>query len=86
MIYYDNRTFKNDQLYEVYILKKFLTNKYGEQKAIKLIKANAANLDNLAKALGESDISFFCLYFLSDIFVVKDSNEARELSKSHYEL
>ena len=86
MIYYDNRTFKNDQLYEVYILKKFLTNKYGEQKAIKLIKANAANLDNLAKALGESDISFFCLYFLSDIFVVKDSNEARELSKRHYEL
>lgn len=40
----------------------------------------------MAKALGEKDISFFCLYFLQDIFVVKDTNEARELSKGHYEM
>ena len=40
----------------------------------------------MAKSLGEKDISFFCLYFLQDIFVVKDTNEARELSKGHYEM
>ena len=57
---------------------------YGEKTAIKLIKKN--NINVLAKALGEIDIAFFCLYFLQDIFVVKDSNEARELSKDHYEL
>lgn len=40
----------------------------------------------MAKSLGEKDIAFFCLYFLQDIFVVQDGNEARELSKGHYEM
>lgn len=40
----------------------------------------------MAKSLGEKDISFFCLYFLQDIFVVKDTNEARQLSPTHYEM
>lgn len=83
MIYYDGLEFDNN-LYDVYILKKYLIKHYGEKTAIKLIKKN--NINVLAKALGEIDIAFFCLYFLQDIFVVKDSNEARELSKDHYEL
>lgn len=84
MIYYDGLEFDNNNLYDVYILKKYLIKHYGEDTAIKLIKNN--NINVLAKALGEIDIAFFCLYFLQDIFVVKDSNEARELSKDHYEL
>lgn len=36
--------------------------------------------------MGEKDIAFFCLYFLRDIFVVQDGNEARELSKGHYDM
>lgn len=84
MIYYDGLEFENNKVYDVYILKKYLIKHYNEDTAIKLIKNNDINV--LAKALGEIDIAFFCLYFLQDIFVVKDSNEARELSQDHYEL
>ncbi|EJT6502788.1 terminase [Clostridium perfringens] len=84
MIYFDNIEFKDDKLYDLYILKKYLISHYGEEKAIKLITRN--DIDEIAKALGNIDIEFFCLYFLQDIFVVKDTNEARTLSKDHYEL
>ena len=86
MIYFDDRVFKNDELYELYVLRKYLTKHYGEDNAIKLIKEYANSLDDLAIALGKEDIEFFCLYFMSDTFVVKDNNVARQLSKGHYEL
>ena len=84
MVYFDNKQFETEELYELYVLKKYLTKHYGEDAAIKLIKAYS--MDNLAKALGEKDIGFFNLYFLSDIFVVKDTNTARQLSNEHYNL
>lgn len=86
MIYYDNITFESDSLFELYLLKKYLIKHYDEESAIKLIKEYSNSLDDVAKALGKTDIEFFCLYFLSDIFVVKDSNVARQLSAGHYEL
>lgn len=86
MIYYDNREFDTEIKYQVYILKKYLTKHYDNDKAIALIKLNSKDLNKLAISLGQIDIAFFCLYFLSDIFVVKDTNEARELSKDHYHL
>lgn len=86
MIYYDNKTFDSDIKYQLYILNKYLTNIYDKSTAISLIKKNSSDLNKLARALGKNDIEFFCLYFLSDIFVVKDTNEARELSPGHYEL
>ena len=86
MVYFDNRVFRDDELYELYILKKYLTKHCGEENAIKLIRQYAYVLDDLAVALGKEDIEFFCLYFMSDTFVVKDSNVARQLSKGHYEL
>lgn len=86
MIYFDGRVFAKDSLYELYILKKYLTIHYDEEKAIALIKMNSNRLDDLAMALGNNDIEFFCLYFMSDTFVVKDGNTARTLSKGHYEL
>ncbi|NMF04562.1 phage terminase large subunit family protein [Clostridium beijerinckii] len=86
MIYFDRLEFKDELRFEIYILKKHLTKHYGEEKAIALIQNNADDLDRLAKALGEIDIAFFCLYFMSDTFVVKDGNIARELAPAHYEL
>lgn len=86
MIYFDNIEFETDELYELYILKKYLIKHYGEDNAVKLIKECCNSLDDLAKALGKEDIEFFCLYFMSDTFVVKDGNVARQLSKGHYEL
>ncbi|MDU2290972.1 MAG: terminase [Clostridium celatum] len=85
MIYYDNKEF-NDLQFKVYLLNKYLTKHYNSDIALKTLKAHSKNLDKLAKSLGEKDISFFCLYFLQDIFIVKDTNEARELSKGHYEM
>ncbi|MEG0133543.1 MAG: terminase [Clostridium sp.] len=86
MIYYDDKEFNEEIEYEIYILKKYLSKYYGEDKAVKLITANKYDLDKLAKALGAKDIAFYCLYFMSDTFTVKDGNVARALSKDHYEL
>ena len=86
MIYFDKLEFETDTEYEVYILNKYLTKHYGEESANQLLQAYSSNLDGLAQALGEKDIAFFCLYFMSDTFIVKDSNTARQLSKGHYEL
>ncbi|WP_077845186.1 terminase, partial [Clostridium beijerinckii] len=90
--------FHTELKYEVYLLNKYLIKHYDGETATKLLKANSRDLDKLAKALGEKDIEFFCLYFMSDIFVPKGFNEdnsypedhkpnvARQLSKGHYEL
>lgn len=85
MIYYDNLKLENDQ-YNVYILNKYLSKHYNEEIAESTIRNNTDRLDSIARSLGERDISFFCLYYLRDIFVVKDGNEARELSPTHYEM
>lgn len=85
MIYFDNKEFKQ-QGYNTYILYKHLSLKYSSESAKKIINQNHDKLAGIAKALGKEDITFFCLYFLQDIFVVKDSNEARELSPTHYQV
>ncbi len=86
MIYFDNLQFDTELKYEVYLLNKYLTKHYGSKTSKALLEANNSDLDELARALGEIDIAFFCLYFMSDTFVVKDSNVARTLSKEHYNL
>lgn len=85
MVYYDGLKLENDQ-YNVYILNKYLSKHYNEEIAESTIRNNTDRLDSIARSLGERDISFFCLYYLRDIFVVKDGNEARELSPTHYEM
>jgi hypothetical protein len=85
MVYIDNLEL-TDKQYNTYILKKYLSKHYGEVNAINTIKNNSSKLGEIARALGEKDIAFFCLYYLQDIFIVKDSNEARELSPTHYEI
>lgn len=86
MVYYDNREFNTEIEYEVYILNKYLSKYYGEDKALKLITANKNDIDALARALGIKDIAFFCEYFLKNIFVPSDNNVARTLSDAHREL
>ncbi|GAA0768625.1 hypothetical protein GCM10008908_09200 [Clostridium subterminale] len=86
MIYYDDKEFETESKFEVYLLKKYLTKKYNNEDAIALLEKNRNNLDEVANLLGKKDIAFFCEYYLSDIFIVKDTNEARQLSSSHYEM
>jgi len=86
MIYFNNLIFDTQLKYEVYLLNKYLTKHYDEEKSRALLKANSRDLDRLAKALGKIDIAFFCEYFLSNIFVPSDDNVAKKLSKDHYEL
>lgn len=85
-IYYDNFEFEEEELYELYVLNKYLTKHYGLTTAMELIEDNSDNLNGLAKSLGKEDIGFFCEYFLSDIFVPSDNNIAKKLSPDHYEL
>lgn len=85
MIYYDNLKLEDEQ-YNVYILNKYLSKHYNKEIAENTIRNNVDKLDSIARSLGERDMSFFCLYYLRDIFVVKDGNEARELSPTHYEM
>lgn len=85
IIYYDNKEF-NDTKFKAYILNKYLTKHYNKDIASKTLKKNSKDLNAVAKSLGEKDIGFFCLYFISDTFIVKDSNEARELSPTHYDM
>jgi phage terminase large subunit-like protein len=85
IIYYDNKKF-NDIEFKIYILNKYLIKHYNKEIALKTLNKNKKDLNIVAKSLGQKDIGFFCLYFMSDIFVVKDSNEARQLSSTHYEM
>lgn len=85
--YYDNKEFDNELKFNIYLLKKYLKKHYGEEKAIKILKANSERLNDLAKALGEINIAFFCEYFLSNFFVPNsESDTIRALSKTHYEI
>ncbi len=98
MIYFDNMEFISELKYDIYLLKKYLTKHYDSNTAMALLRNNSSDIDKVAKALGKIDIEFFCLYFMSDIFVPKGLNEdgsipedhkpnvARQLSKGHYEL
>lgn len=83
--YYDNQEL-DEFTYKIYLLNKYLTKDYGEENAIAILEEYSSNLDDLAKMLGAEDFSFFCLYFLSNIFVVKSDNNARQLADAHYEL
>ena len=83
--YYDNQEL-DEFTYKIYLLNKYLTKDYGEENAIAILEEYSSNLDDLAKMLGAEDFSFFCLYFLSNIFVVKSDNNARQLAAAHYEL
>ncbi|EHQ90178.1 terminase [Desulfosporosinus youngiae] len=47
---------------------------------------NLFGKDSLAFATAKRSLSFFCLYYLQDIFRVKPDNDRRELSQVHYDI
>jgi hypothetical protein len=71
------------------LLYKYLKKFYGRDKARELMKEHNDNLfgkNGLAYSLGKRSFEFFCLYFLQDFFVPKETNDVRPLAKVHYEV
>ncbi|MGL4730539.1 MAG: hypothetical protein ACRCW0_03015 [Clostridium sp.] len=89
-ILFDGFEFRNEDQYNLYILRKHLTRLSGSlEKADEIIKINKKNIwgkKGLAYSLGEKDFEFFCLYYLQDTFIPKPNNAARELSETHFKL
>lgn len=71
------------------LLYTYLVKLYGSEKAKELMLEHKNNLfgqGGLSFSLGRRSIPFFCLYYLQDIFRVKENNDARELAPFHYEV
>lgn len=83
MIYYNNLELTDSQ-FSLYLIKTYIDKHFKDISLNELMKRYTSN--QLARALGKKDISFFCLYYLRDIFVASDDNAARELSPTHFEM
>lgn len=81
MIYYKENEFKDNQ-FSIYLINEYLSKYFKDVEAIK----SKYTPKQIARLLGEHDISFFSLYYLRDIFVVQKNNDARNLSDAHYEM
>lgn len=71
------------------LLYTYLVRLYGDKQAKELMLKHRNNLfgaGGLAYSLGKRSIPFFCLYYLQDIFRIKEDNDARELAPFHYEV
>ena len=72
------------------LLLEHLTRKFGDaQQAMDFILEHAENLwcpNGVAYNLGRYDFEFFCKYYLQDIFIPKENNQARELAPVHLEV
>lgn len=61
----------------------------SKEAAKQLMKKHELNLfgeQGLAVWLSSKSIEYFCLHFLSDVFVPKDNNTARNLGQVHYDI
>lgn len=83
MIYFDDIEFPNDNKYSLYLIDKYLK-KYFSKNQDNIRRKYTPN--EVAKVIGEKDITFFSLYFLRTTFVPSDDNSARELCKEHYKI
>lgn len=81
MIYYKENEFKDNQ-FSIYLINEYLSKYFKDVETIK----SKYTPKQIARLLGEHDISFFSLYYLRDIFVVQKNNDARNLSDAHYEM
>lgn len=81
MIYYKENEFKDNQ-FSIYLINEYLSKYFTDVETIKF----KYTPKQIARLLGEHDISFFSLYYLRDIFVVQKNNDARNLSDAHYEM
>lgn len=74
---------------DIILLTRYLDKLYDNETTEKLLKQYKNNLfgiNGLSQAVGKRSIPFFCLYYLQDIFRVKDNNTARELDHLHYDV
>lgn len=83
MIYFDDIEFANDNKYSIYLIDKYLK-KYFPKNQDNIRRKYTPN--EVAKVIGEKDITFFSLYFLRTTFVPSDDNSARELCEEHYKI
>ena len=83
MIYFDDIEFTDDNKYSIYLIDKYLK-KYFPKNQNNIRKKYLPN--EVAKVIGEKDITFFSLYFLRTTFVPSDDNSARELCEEHYKI
>ena len=83
MIYFDDIEFADDNKYSIYLIDKYLK-KYFPKNQNNIKKKYLPN--EVAKVIGEKDITFFSLYFLRTTFVPSDDNSARELCEEHYKI
>lgn len=81
MLYYDNKTFSNEE-FSLYLIEKYLNKHFEYPKKVK----EKYKPSQIARLIGEIDISFFALYYMRNKFVVSDDNTSRELAKAHYEM
>lgn len=75
---------QNRQLLYTYLKKMF-----GAEKAQQLMLDNIDHLfdyHGLAWSLGKRSLEFFCLYFLQDVFLVKENNTAAPIADVHREM
>lgn len=85
---------QNIKLLKEYLTKEFITKKNKSEKdaaelSEKLIRKNKDNLfcfHGLAWSLGKRNLEFYCKYFLSDVFVPKENNTARNLAQLHLDV
>jgi predicted phage terminase large subunit-like protein len=83
MIYFDDIEFPNDNKYSIYLIDKYLK-KYFPKNQNNIKQKYLPN--EVAKVIGEKDITFFSLYFLRTTFIPSDDNSARELCEEHYKI
>lgn len=83
MIYFDDIEFADDNKYSIYLIDKYLK-KYFPKNQDNIRRKYTPN--EVAKVIGEKDITFFSLYFLRTTFVPSDDNSARELCEEHYKI
>ncbi|MBW9158884.1 hypothetical protein [Clostridium tagluense] len=71
------------------LLYKYLKKLYGPEKARDLMmqhKDHLFDFHGLAWSVGKRSLEFFCLYFLQDVFLVKEDNTAAPIAEVHCEL
>ncbi len=71
------------------LLYKYLKKLYGPEKARDLMHQHKDHLfdyHGLAWSVGKRSLEFFCMYFLQDVFLVKEDNAAAPIAEVHQEL
>lgn len=81
--YYEEKNFCDGE-FSLYLISKYLANLFTKDSIKNII--SKFKPEEIARMLGENDISFFCLYYLRDYFVPSSNNDVRNLGGVHYDI